>query len=391
MRFPNKKCPVCDSSSISIFLDIREVPVHCNVLWKRREDAKKAKRGCLRLGLCQDCGHVFNTAFEPKAVKYSEEYENSLHFSPFFQDYAQNLAARLIERHNLREKDIIEIGCGKGEFLMLLSEMGGNRGVGFDASYAEERLCANTENVTFIKDLYSERYSEYRGDLILSRQVLEHLEDPRSFVEDLRTSIGSETGVVFFEVPNFLHTIKELAIWDIIYEHYSYFTPNSFKRLFNNGFRVERIEESFEGQFLCLEASSAAASRKRAYRARLALDGLKKDVAAFTLKYHEKVTAWKAELQRMSAAGQKAVVWGGGSKGVTFLNTFSPASQITHVIDINPHKHGKFTPGTGHEIVGPEALKEINPDLILVMNPIYIGEIWEMLRSMEVKCRILTA
>lgn len=392
MRQAKKECPVCGSKNVSVFLDIRGAPLHCNILWKRREDAIKARRGDLLLGFCLVCGHVFNTAFMPEVMRYSEEYENSLHFSPFFRDYARALAVELIERHNLYEKDIIEIGCGKGDFLILLSELGGNRGVGFDASYVDERLDSSTDRVTFIKDLYSERYSSYKGDLILSRQVLEHIEDPRSFVEKMHQAMGPNLrAIVFFEVPNFLYTIKELAIWDIIYEHCSYFTPLSFRRLFNSGFRVERVEESFNGQFLCLEARSVEASRRRVYVEKPALERLKRDVEAFSLKYTEKIAAWKAELQCIAARGQKAVVWGGGSKGVTFLNTFMSDTQITHVVDINPYKQGKYIPGTGHEIVGPKALKEISPDLIIVMNPIYIGEIWEMVKERGVKCRILTA
>lgn len=377
---------------VSVFLDVREVPAHCNILWKKREDALNVPLGDLRLGFCFSCGHVFNTAFEPEAIRYSQEYENSLHFSPFFQDYARELAIKLIDRHDLYEKDIIEIGCGKGDFLLLLSELGGNRGVGFDSSYVEDRLDCSNNKVTFIRDLYSEQYSDYKGDLILSRQVLEHVEDPRAFVEQLRAAIGPRRRtVVFFEVPNFQHTIKDLAIWDIIYEHYSYFTQLSIKRLFSSGFRVERVEEGFDGQFLCLEAISAESTRRKFRLPDEELDLLKHDIASFSRRYTERIREWNAELESMAARGQKAIVWGSGSKGVSFLNMFKLAHQITHAVDINPYKQGNYVPGTGHEIVGPEDLRTIRPDLIIVMNPIYIGEIWEMVKEMGLKCRILTA
>ena len=45
------------------------------------------------------------------------------------------------------------------------------------------------------------------------------------------------------------------------------------------------------------------------------------------------------------------------------------------MVDINPHKHGKYLAGSGHQIVGPDALVEIKPDVVVVMNPIYVEEI----------------
>ncbi|GAF94206.1 unnamed protein product, partial [marine sediment metagenome] len=80
------------------------------------------------------------------------------------------MASRLIKRYNLYEKDIIEIGCGKGDFLLLLCELGNNRGFGFDPSYENER--SNSEvagQITFIRDFYSERYASYQADLIYCR------------------------------------------------------------------------------------------------------------------------------------------------------------------------------------------------------------------------------
>ena len=71
-------------------------------------------------------------------MEYTQSYENSLHFSPGFQKFAADLADRLITRYNLRGKDVIDIGCGKGDFLKLICARGGNRGVGFDPSYVPD-------------------------------------------------------------------------------------------------------------------------------------------------------------------------------------------------------------------------------------------------------------
>jgi hypothetical protein len=95
----------------------------------------------------------------------------------------------------------------------------------------------------------------------------------------------------------------------------------------------------------------------------------------FGEQYAQKVAAWRRRLDLMGCSGRRAVVWGGGSKGVTFLNALSAGGEVSYVIDINPTKQGMFVPGTGHPIVGPEHLRQCPPDVILIMNPLYEEEI----------------
>jgi hypothetical protein len=75
-------------------------------------------------------------------------------------------------------------------------------------------------------------------------------------------------------------------------------------------------------------------------------------------------------------------VWGIGSKGVTFLNRVADAGLITHAIDLNPRKHGRFVPGTGHRVTPPEALTERPPSTVLLMNGIYESEVAAQLSSL---------
>ena len=51
------------------------------------------------------------------------------------------------------------------------------------------------------------------------------------------------------------------------------------------------------------------------------------------------------------------------------------AAHLAGAVDINPHKHGKFLPGSGLEVVSPESLVGAPPDLVVVMNPVYVEEI----------------
>ena len=89
----------------------------------------------------------------------------------------------------------------------------------------------------------------------------------------------------------------------------------------------------------------------------------------------------RAELARLRRKG-RVVLWGSGSKAVSYLNTLGIQDELEYVIDINPHKHGKFLAGTGHEIASPEFLRTYRPASVIVMNPIYVPEIRSQLEQM---------
>lgn len=371
-------CPVCGSVAVTVFMEIPEVPTLCNALWATREEALRVSRGALQLGFCEDCTHIYNYAFDPDRIEYSQAYENSLHFSPRFQHYANASADRLVDIYGLHGKRIIEIGCGKGDFLRSLCEKGGNTGVGFDPSYEPDLTDdASAEPFTVIRDFYSERYAGYQADLICCRHVLEHIQDPRSFMSTVRRAVGDQVdAALFFEVPNVLFTLRDLAIWDLIYEHCSYFSPASLARLFALcGFHVQRIAEAYEGQFLCIEAFPNKASTGAMQGNSGITQNLQQDVETFARRYEAKIESWYQSLNRIKKAGQRAVIWGAGSKGIMISNILQLNDQIEYVVDINPRKHGMYIAGTGQRIVPPAFLRGYQPDVVIVMNGIYEHEI----------------
>lgn len=382
-----KGCPVCTSPEVVRFVEVPQIPAFANVFWATREEAIQAPKGDIRLGFCRTCGHVYNVSFNPDRIVYDQAYENSLHFSPRFQVYARTLANQLINRYSLRGKQIIEIGCGKGDFLTMLCELGENRGIGFDPSYVPDRLSgAFTDRITFIQDYYSERYSYIKADFICCRQVLEHIPEPESFIGSLRKAIGGRPGIiVFFEVPNVRYTIEDLGIWDLIYEHCSYFSDMSLFSLFTlHGFTIREIKEAFERQYLLLEASATDNISSYLPVQFKNTDDLFQTVMNFSERYTGRVGFWKEELQGFKDSGKKVVLWGAGSKGVTFLNTLRISEQIEYVVDVNPHKQGKFIGGTGQEIVAPTFLLGYKPDVVIMMNPVYQDEIFKTISKMNI-------
>ena len=386
-------CTLCGASGMNVFFELAQVPLFCNVLWPTREAALQCPRGDVRLGFCSACAFIANLAFEPGRMEYAPDYENSLHFSSHFRSYASELATYLVDRYQLRGKNIIEIGCGKGDFLLMLCELGGNRGVGFDPGYVgdAEKPTAGL-GVRFVRQGFSAHVADYPCDFLISRHMLEHVATPRSFLAGVRQVIGGRTNiVVFFEVPNAMFTLRDLGIWDIIYEHCSYFCRPSLAALFAScGFRIQALRDNYGGQFLCLEATPGNNHDNVNPDYRDEVEDAAHCVASFRDIYLRKVGSWKQTLARLKHEGRRVTVWGGGSKGVTFLNALGDLVPIEEVVDINPRKQGMYVPGTGQRIVAPEFLRRSRPEVVLVMNPVYREEIADQIAALGVEAEIQT-
>jgi len=387
-----KFCPSCGSEGLLLFYEARDVPVHSCLLMQTQQEALRFPRGDIVLGFCKKCGFVSNVAFDPSAVDYSTDYEDQQCFSPTFNTFAQNLANHLIEKYDLHEKDILDIGCGKGDFLVLLCELGHNRGVGIDPACVKDRIRSRaSDRLTFIQDYYSERYANYHGDLVCCRHTLEHIYDVAGFVSSVRRAIGNRLDtIVFFEVPDVTRILHELAFWDLYYEHCSYFSSGSLARLFLScKFEVTDLSRAFSDQYLLIEARPVSEASGKVHELEESVEEIAKDVKYFAVHCREKLDQWKKCLQQIDADGKRAVVWGSSSKCVSFMTTLGIKDEIKYVIDINPYRHGKFLPGAGKKIMPPEFLKEYKPDVTIVMNPIYCDEIRQMLDDMEVTTEVI--
>ncbi|MBW1819248.1 MAG: methyltransferase domain-containing protein, partial [Deltaproteobacteria bacterium] len=383
-------CPVCGERNIFEFLEIPQVPVLCNVLYRTREAALSAPRGDIRLGLCRTCGHMFNRAFDPSVLAYTPDYENTLHFSPRFQAYAEKQAIRLIDTYGIKNKDIIDIGCGTGEFLELLRRLGNNRGMGFEPRGAAGPGSAEVD-IKIIPDVYSERYAHIPADLVCCRHVLEHVSDPVNFLKAIGRAIQEKDGaVLFLEVPDAERMLAEGAVWDVIYEHYSYFTGHSMAYLLKRcGFRLARIAEAFEGQYITAEAVFAPRPEEKASAPEINTNEVERVATRFAETHEAKIHVMRSELDELKTQGKKAVVWGAGSKGVGFLNALGGDGRIEYAVDVNKRKQGMYIAGAGQKIVRPEFLKDYCPDIILMMNPVYEDEIKQHLAELGLSIRLL--
>jgi hypothetical protein len=372
-------------------------------MWFSRTGAHSALKARLILSYCHNCSHVFNRTYDDElaeAAQYEEEYENSQMFSPRFRQYAEELPDGLIATYGLREKNVVEIGGGKGDFLRILCDRGNNFGISFGPSY---KPCPGDDipaNVRFIVDYYTEQYMNEPADLIVCRHVLEHFSRPRELITTVRKAVGDRRDLfVYFEVPNGNFILREQACWEFIYQHCSYFTQRSLATLFAEcGFQVRDVRERFGGQFLTIEACAAPEdfiakrNRQREGEATAAADTTGALCAAIGPAFRACVEKWSRCFEQQRVNGRRVILWGAGAKAVTFLNIVDPTgSTISHVVDVNPRKASRFIAGSGQEIVEPSAVRELRPAVVVLTNPIYREEIGASLHAFGLDPEILVA
>jgi SAM-dependent methyltransferase len=384
-------CPACRGARTTDFLELGNAPVFCNVQWGSRAQAQAATTGPLALTACIDCGHVFNRAFDAARLAYAPGYENSQHASSVFRGYAERLVDRLVEQYGIRNRDVVDIGCGRGDLLALMCERGGNRGFGFDPSYAGSTAADGDKPFTIRREYFgAEHAAAIRPSLVSCRHVLEHVEDPVAFLRTLRTTIEAcGDAVLYLEVPSGEELLESQGLWDYLYEHVSYFTAQSLEAVLNAaGFEVLAMRRDFGGQFLCADARVAhgpVPAPKPSGQSESAI----REAAQAMLARLDHWKQWAAQLP----AGGTVSLWGAGSKGVMFLNLLGLAApeRIDRVIDQNADKHGRFVSGTGQEIVAPEALRGSDVAQIVLMNGIYESEVRGRLQDLGVDAQLTVA
>lgn len=377
-------CPNCRSEGLVLFYEADQAPVHSVLLHRSRTDAIEFPKGNIRLGFCKNCGFITNIEFDPSLQNYhTQDYEATQAYSDTFNSFHRNLALRLIDQYGLRGKKVVEIGCGQGEFLDLLCSLGENQGIGFDPACRNTQVPGNNR-VVIIRDFYSEKYSTYQADFICCKMTLEHIQDTHGFVSLVANSTRSHPDtVIFFQVPNAQLILRDLAFWDIYYEHCSYFSPGSLAHLFELcGFEVINVSAEYDNQYLMIEARPRKSHGGRVLKDWDYLPVLEQDLRFFQANYQQAIDGWKQRIQKLREAGKKVVLWGGSSRTVSFLHVLQLHEEIEFVVDINPNKHGTFIAGTGQEVISPALLHEYEPDMVIVMNPVYKEEVGRMLKGM---------
>ncbi len=326
-----------------------DLPIFQNRMYDTADAARNCPKGDVRLVEDLETGLVRNSAFDASLMDYDQAYQNEQGTSALFRRHMEGVAD-LVEAR-MGRVDLVEVGCGKGTFLELLL----GRGIdvaGFDPTY-------EGSNPLVRKEYFSEELG-LRGEGLILRHVLEHIEDPVSFLERLAEANGGR-GLIYIEVPCFDWISENRAWFDIFYEHVNYFRLSDLGRIFG---RVVHADRAFGGQYLRIIGDLATVRTPVRDPA---------DAPILPPDFTERL-----ELETQATTAGATIVWGGASKGVIFSLLRERAGHpVERVIDINPDKQGRYLPATGLRVMSPaEGLHGLpQGSTIHVMNPNYLEEI----------------
>jgi SAM-dependent methyltransferase len=321
------------------------------------DDAQAARQSASAdVILVQDdaTGLVYNQAFAPDKLVYDSNYQNEQAHSAVFRQHLEAVE-RILARH-FTGKHLIEVGCGKGYFLEMLSQLG-YAITGVDPAY-------EGDNPAVIKDAFSPALG-VSGDGVILRHVLEHIPDPVAFLHEIARANGA--GQIYIEVPCLDWILEHKAWFDLFYEHVNYFRLEDLHRLFGT---VLESGHLFNGQFLYVVADLT--SLRQAPPAPWTAVQLP---AGFDASLGRAVDLIKAAPQ------QGVAIWGGSSKGVIFsLFLQRLGIDVDYLVDINPLKQGRYLPLSGVRVSSPEQAMSQWPAGIqlFVMNSNYLEEIRRM-------------
>lgn len=362
------KCNACGSSNLSLHYEQKGLPIIANRVYQNLDEARAVPTLDISLYFCHSCGFVFNSLFDETKVRYDGQYDNNQTQSPVFQQHLEQVAD-LLESKGFKKNKVVEIGCGKGDFLKLL------RHRGFDVKGFDPAFEGSDENI--VKDYYSNKYAaDVDAGLIILRHVLEHIDHPVAFLKSIAEA-NDYKGSFYIEVPEFDWSIANMAFWDISIEHCNYFTRNFWPSIFS-AFDCELV---FDGQYLYVIAE---------------LESLKKVQGDASLKRENleppdlgKMIKRISDYRDFIKERAGILVWGAG-RGTNFVNLVDPNREfIPAVVDINIKKHGKFIGKSGHQVIGPHDLGKYMVKDVLIINGIYKDEIKALLNDNRVNLYVL--
>ncbi len=316
---------------------------------------------CLEIFQCSGCGLV---QLNNPPVPYFREVIRAAAISEEMKTFRGGQFTDFIRQFSLLGKKVVEIGCGRGEFLSIIAQCGVDA-YGIEYSEDSVALCIrNGLKVTkgFIQSA-ADRLDDAPFDAFFILNFLEHLPDPSSTLRGISNNL-SNGAVGLVEVPNFDMILRNRLFSEFISDHLFYFNrENLCTALQLNGFEVIECHEVWHDYIL------SAVVKKRE---RLALS----DFDEYRNKLKREIEAY---IQLYPA--RKVAVWGAGHQALAVLALTGLTGKIRYVVDSAPFKQGKYTPATHIPIVSPDALAVDPVDAVIVMAASYSDEVARIIRQ----------
>ncbi|HNR19818.1 MAG TPA: methyltransferase domain-containing protein [Bacteroidia bacterium] len=361
----NSYCKICKRENLTTFIEFDKYPKTISNLFV---DANKAKQDFAKISFvqCDYCHHV--QIAEDMPQEFYEDYIMTVSHSKKMNNFQIEQAEFFIDKFNLANKNVLEVGCGDGNFLSVLKERKVNAfGNEPSTPFRELALKRGLEvDEYFVDEKYMHPNAPF--DAVISREVMEHVPEPIEFLKNIRRVLKPE-GVALIEVPNFEKALKDLRYYDMFPDHLSYFTRESLTAaMLISGFKNVEIFYGMDAEFIYAIAQNHSVENKKLINAK---NKIQLDFEKIFLSY------------------KNIVVWGAGGKGIAAMGSLKDASKIKYVVDSDPFKQDKHLPSSGILVKKPSVLfSDSEVDLLIITNLAYTDEILNILKENNFKSQV---
>jgi C-methyltransferase C-terminal domain/Putative zinc binding domain/Methyltransferase domain len=375
------RCRFCATELRHTFVDLGMSPL-CETFLTASQLEQMEAYFPLHVRVCDECFLVQLPEYVAPEEIFDDRYPYFSSYSDSWVEHARRYSEAVIERFGLDGSSfVVEIASNDGYLLQhFVNRAIPVLGVEPAANVAEaavERGVPTTVRF-FGSNLAGELVAEHaEADLIIGNNVLAHTPHLNDFVAGLKVLLAP-SGVITVEFPHLLELIAGNQFDTIYHEHFSYFSFTTARAVFEahdlKVFDVERL--ATHGGSLRLYAGHAEDSKRAITPAVDELLGQELDAGirdlALYATFTERVQRAKRELLTFlidaKRSGQTVAAYGAPGKGNTLLNYCGIRRDLVEfAVDRNPHKHGKFTPGTHIPIHPIDALREHQPDFVLIL------------------------
>lgn len=355
------RCRLCDDQRLASVLVVEPAPPNISDLLRGDSEGPLET---IRLDVCQcqACGFIQLT--ETLETAFYDDYVMTVSHAATMQTFQSVQAQQFVQRFALQDRRVLEVGCGDGNYLDHLQAAGAH--VTGNEPSAPFRKLATTRGHHVLGGYVSAATPVAGGpyDAFVTRQVLEHVPDPRDFLAGIAASLAPGA-VGLIEVPCIEQSFRHQRYFDFFPDHLNYFTKGVLARLLERqGFEVLGLEEGMHGEYTIAVVRWCPAAGLAALQA--ALDHTTQALRDFAAEEHR--------------AGHRVAAWGAGGKGIASL-TAARLTDLAYVVDSDPHKQGKRLPGVGLRVVPPSVLQSEPVQSIILTALAYRDEILRLLRD----------